>query len=94
MFASAEDDHSDQSVQENSQLQRQWQVEKILGRLDDREQRIIVRRFGLLQGQEQTLKEIGAERGSDQGAESANSKPARCSKLRKAAKEEKIDFSE
>ena len=91
MFASAEDDHGVQMEQESSQLQRQWQVEKILGQLDEREQRIIVRRFGLLQGQEQTLKEIGAEEGVTK--ERVRQLEARAlSKLRKAAEEEKIDF--
>jgi RNA polymerase primary sigma factor/RNA polymerase sigma factor len=93
MFASAEDDHSDQLEQESSQLQRKWQVEKILDQLDPREQRIIVRRFGLQQGQEQTLKEIGAEEGVTK--ERVRQLEARAlSKLRKAAEEEKIDFPE
>jgi RNA polymerase sigma factor (sigma-70 family) len=91
MFASAEDEHSDQMEQESSQLQRQWQVEKILGQLDEREQRIIVRRFGLQQGQELTLKEIGAEEGVTK--ERVRQLEARAlSKLRRAAEEEKIDF--
>jgi RNA polymerase primary sigma factor/RNA polymerase sigma factor len=91
MFASAEDDHSDQMEQESSQLQRRWQVEKILGQLDEREQRIIVRRFGLQQGEELTLKEIGAEEGVTK--ERVRQLEARAlSKLRKAAEEEKIDF--
>ena len=91
MFAGAEDDHGDRTEQETSQLQRQWQVEKILGQLDEREQRIIARRFGLLQEQEQTLREIGAEEGVTK--ERVRQLEARAlSKLRKAAEEEKIDF--
>ena len=50
MFTSTEDDRSDQFEQESSQSQREWQVEKILGRLDEREQKIIIRRFGLQRG--------------------------------------------
>jgi RNA polymerase primary sigma factor/RNA polymerase sigma factor len=91
MFISAEDDRSDQIEQETSQSRRQWQVEKILGRLDEREQKIIARRFGLQQGEERTLKEIGAELGVTK--ERIRQLEARAlSKLRKAAEEEKIDF--
>ena len=64
MFTSTQDDRSDQILQESSQSQREWQVEKILGRLDEREQKIIIRRFGLERGQEPlTLKQVGAELG-------------------------------
>ena len=51
IFSSSEDERSDQFEQEASQSQRQWQVEKILGQLDEREQKIIIRRFGLQRGQ-------------------------------------------
>ncbi len=63
-----------------------------MGRLDEREQKIIVRRFGLQQGQEPlTLKEVGAEMGVTK--ERVRQLEARAlSKLRKAAEEEKIDF--
>ena len=42
MFTSTQDGRSDQFEQESSQSQRQWQVERILGRLDEREQKIII----------------------------------------------------
>jgi len=92
MFTSTEDDRSDQFEQESSQSQRQWQVEKILGRLDEREQKIIIRRFGLQRGQEPlTLKQVGAELGVTK--ERIRQIEARAlSKLRKAVEEEKIDF--
>jgi RNA polymerase sigma factor (sigma-70 family) len=92
MFTSTEDDRSDQFEQESSQSQRQWQVEKILGRLDEREQKIIIRRFGLQRGQEPlTLKQVGAEMGVTK--ERIRQIEARAlSKLRKAVEEEKIDF--
>jgi RNA polymerase primary sigma factor/RNA polymerase sigma factor len=92
MFTSTQDDRSDQFEQETSQTQREWQVEKILGRLDEREQKIIIRRFGLQRGQEPlTLKQVGAELGVTK--ERIRQIEARAlSKLRKAVEEEKIDF--
>lgn len=64
MFATTEDARSDQVEQEVAQVQREAQIERILECLDEREQRIIIRRFGLRRGQEPlTLKEVGAELG-------------------------------
>jgi len=92
MFTSTQDDRSDQLQQESSQSQREWQVERLLGGLDEREQKIIIRRFGLQRGQEPlTLKQVGAELGVTK--ERIRQIEARAlSKLRKAAEEEKIDF--
>jgi RNA polymerase primary sigma factor len=92
MFGAAEDDRGDQIEQETAQLQREAQVERILGRLDEREQKIIIRRFGLRRGEEPlTLKEVGAELGVTK--ERIRQIEARAlSKLRKAAEEEKIEF--
>ncbi len=92
MFTSTQDDRSDQLEQESSQSQREWQVERLLGGLDEREQRIIIRRFGLQRGQEPlTLKQVGTELGVTK--ERIRQIEARAlSKLRKAAEEEKIDF--
>jgi len=92
MFSSAEDDRSDQFEQESAQFLRVSQVEKILGRLDEREQKIIIRRFGLQRGQEPlTLKQVGAELGVTK--ERIRQIEARAlSKLRKAVQEEKLDF--
>jgi len=91
MFATTEDDRSDQFEQESAQLQREAQVERILDRLDEREQKIIVRRFGLRRGQEPlTLKEVGAELGVTK--ERIRQIEARAlSKLRKAAAEERVE---
>ena len=47
MFTATKDDRADQFEEETVQNQREAQVEKILERLDEREQRIIIRRFGL-----------------------------------------------
>jgi RNA polymerase primary sigma factor/RNA polymerase sigma factor len=92
MFTSAEDERSDQFEQESAQLQREAQVERILGRLDEREQQIIISRFGLRRGDEPlTLKQVGAELGVTK--ERIRQIEARAlSKLRRAADEEKIDF--
>ena len=92
MFTSTQDDRGDQLQQESSQSQREWQVERLLGGLDEREQKIIIRRFGLQRGHEPlTLKQVGAELGVTK--ERIRQLEARAlSKLRKAAEEEKIDF--
>ena len=63
-FSSTEDDRSNQFEQELSHSRRHWQVEKILGQLDEREQKIISWRFGLGDGQEsRTLQQVGVELG-------------------------------
>jgi RNA polymerase primary sigma factor len=94
MFGTAEDSRSDQYGQETAQLEREAQVEKILESLDEREQQIIVNRFGLNRGHEpQTLKEVGAEMGVTK--ERIRQIEARAlNKLRKAAQEENIDIPE
>jgi RNA polymerase primary sigma factor len=92
MFTATEDARSDQYEQEAAQFQRESQVEKILGRLDEREQQIIMSRFGLQRGHEPlTLKEVGAELGVTK--ERIRQIEARAlNKLRKAAQEEKIEI--
>ena len=92
LFTTTEDDRADPIEEETAQTQREAQVERILERLDEREQRIIIRRFGLRRGQEPlTLKQVGAELGVTK--ERVRQIEARAlSKLRKAAEDEKIEM--
>ena len=93
MFAGSEDNRSNPFAQESAQELREHQIGKILSRLDDREQRIIISRFGLDHSQEpQTLKEVGAELGVTK--ERIRQIEARAlDKLRVAVREEKIEDS-
>jgi RNA polymerase primary sigma factor/RNA polymerase sigma factor len=90
LFAATPEYRADHLFEEGAQLTREAQVEKILRRLDEREQKIIMGRFGLERGHEpQTLKEVGASLGVTK--ERIRQIEARAlSKLRLAAQEEKI----
>jgi RNA polymerase primary sigma factor/RNA polymerase sigma factor len=94
MFSATEDARSDQVELETAQTLRKQQIVKILSRLDEREQRIIISRFGLDHSNEpQTLKQVGAEMGVTK--ERIRQIEARAlSKLRMAAQDEKIDLPE
>ena len=94
VFMAHEDTRRDHFAEEIAQKQRETQINRILGRLDYREQQIIIRRFGLNHSEEPlTLKEVGAALGVTK--ERIRQIEARAlSKLREAATSEHIDVPE
>jgi RNA polymerase primary sigma factor/RNA polymerase sigma factor len=90
LFAATQEHRGNPLAEEGAQQTREAQIERILRRLDEREQKIIIGRFGLDHAQEpQTLKEVGASLGVTK--ERIRQIEARAlSKLRQAAQEEKI----
>ncbi|MEM7455075.1 MAG: sigma-70 family RNA polymerase sigma factor [Planctomycetota bacterium] len=92
VFLARADQRSDRYLLESQQKQRTEQVSQILSRLDDREQQIIISRFGLdYEKEPQTLKEVGEQLGVTK--ERIRQIEARAlSKLRIAAKEENIEL--
>lgn len=92
MFSAQEDDGTNPFMLENMQQMREAQIGKILSRLDDREQKIIISRFGLDHRKEpQTLKEVGAKLGVTK--ERIRQIEARAlDKLRVAAREARIEL--
>lgn len=92
MFQAAPDLRSDEYEQRSAQSQRERQIRGILEQLDEREQQIIISRFGLNREHEPlTLKEVGEEMGVTK--ERVRQIEARAlNKLRKAAEEEHIEL--
>jgi len=93
VFADTEDTRTDQSEQETAQLQREAKVQELMTRLDERERKIVDRRFGLTRGREPlTLKQVGAEIGVTK--ERVRQIEARAmSKLRESARERAVALS-
>lgn len=92
MFSSCEETRSGLYEQEMAQSLRESQVGQILSRLDEREQKIIISRFGLDHNVEpKTLKEVGAQMGVTK--ERIRQIEARAlDKLRMAAEQERIEI--
>lgn len=94
MFDAQQDERGALLEMENAQHLREQQVERILSRLDEREQRIIISRFGLNRAQEpKTLQEVGSQLGVTK--ERIRQIEVRAlHKLRAAAEQEKIEMPE
>jgi RNA polymerase primary sigma factor len=91
MFESAADNRTDEHEYESALKRMQEAVKGMLGRLDDRERRIIVSRYGLNGSHEQTLEQLGRELGITK--ERVRQIESRAQdKLRRFASEEHLDL--
>jgi len=91
MFEAAADNRTDEHEYESALKRMQEAVKGMLGRLDERERKIIISRFGLGGASEQTLEQLGRELGITK--ERVRQIESRAQdKLRKIASEEKLDL--
>ncbi len=91
MFEAATDNRTDEHEYENAQKKMVDAVKGMLGRLDDRERRIIVSRYGINGVGEQTLEQLGKELGITK--ERVRQIESRAQdKLRRIAGEQKLDL--
>jgi RNA polymerase primary sigma factor len=91
MFETAADTRADEHEYESALKRMQEAVKGMLGRLDDRERKIIISRFGLGGVSEQTLEQLGRELGiTKERVRQIESRAQE--KLRRIASEEKLDL--
>ena len=91
MFEVAADHRSDAFEVESNHRRNQEAVQGMLGKLNDREREILIRRFGLGGASEQTLEQLGRELGiTKERVRQIESRAQE--KLRKFALEQKIDL--
>ncbi len=91
MYEAAADNRADEHEYESALKRMQAAVKGMLGRLDERERKIIISRFGLEGTSEQTLEQLGRELGITK--ERVRQIESRAQdKLRKIAGEQKLDL--
>jgi RNA polymerase sigma factor (sigma-70 family) len=91
MFEAAADTRTDEHEYETAQKRNEEAVKGMLGRLDDRERRIIISRYGINGASEQTLEQLGRELGITK--ERVRQIESRAQdKLRRIAIDEKLDL--